>query len=165
MTPSRKRLLRILAASAGLGVSALGVVVWHYTRPEVQRGLALDALKGAGWSGDIAVVSAGLGGEFTAEGADLTDASGRRFKVNKLSGDVGVFAALTGDIHIDKLSVDGLVVDLSGAKDVPDKPAGDVVAESNKVPGKTPRVRVDAADLAGRVTLAGGRSFGVDLRV
>lgn len=161
MSPSRKRLLRFLAASAGLGAFALGGAAWHYTRPSVQRALALDALRGAGWTGDISAVSAGLGGAVSAEGVDLTDAAGRRFRVNRISGDIGLLAALTGDIHIGKLSVDGLVVDLAGAKAPAEKPA---VAPA-KTPGKFPRIRVDAADIAGRVSLAGGRSLGLELRV
>lgn len=165
MTPSRKRLLRFLAASAGLGVSALGVAVWHYTRPSVQRGLALDALKGAGWTGDIAGVSAGLGGDFSAEGVDLTDASGRRFKVNKLSGDIGLFGALTGDFHIGKFSVEGLVVDLTAARAAEETPPTAPRGSEKETSVKAPRIRVDAADIAGRVAFSGGRSLGVDLRV
>ncbi len=165
MTPPRKRLLRFLAASAGLGALALGGAAWHYTRPEVQRALALDALKGSGFSGDITGVSAGLGGEFFAEGVDLTDASGRRFKVNRISGDLGVFAALTGEIHIGKLSVDGFVVDITGVRSKRDGMPGAQAGATGENPGKVPHIRVDAADIAGRVLLAGGRSLAVDLRV
>ena len=76
MTPNRRRFVRFLAASTGLGACVLGVAAWHFTRAETQRGYALVALRNAGWTGDIGEIAVGADGRFfRPENIAVTDPS------------------------------------------------------------------------------------------
>ena len=152
MSPSRKRLLCFLAAAGTLGGVAAAGALWHVTRPEVQRALVLDALRRAGWSGDIGAVTARLSGAVSVSAVDLTDPDGRRFTLKRADATVALWSALTGDPHVEKLVVQGLLADLSAAR------------SASAGGGAFRHVKVDSADVAGRVKLAGGRSLDLDLR-
>lgn len=159
MSPrSRRRLLLSLAVAGVTGASALSLALWHYTRPEVQRELLLDALRGAGWTGDVATVSAGLTGDFLVESANLTDPAGRRYSLARAEGRVALWDTLTGAPHVERLTAEGLVADLSPGRETGPKAPGRASS------GRHRSFRVDAADISGKVSGGPGGGLRFELR-
>lgn len=159
MNSRRKKIALLLAVPAGLACVGVGAAAWHYTRPEVQRALALDALWRSGWTGDIGRVSLGLNGAFDAGNLSLTDAAGRRYTAPSITGEISLFGLLCGAVRIGSLDAEGLVLDLSRTADAASKNASGSAAPE---PGEPPSVRIDRAHLAGKVLLP-GRAVGFDV--
>lgn len=164
MRPPRRKTLLFFASATGLGICALGGAAWHFTRPSVQRDIALGALKEQAFTGDIAGVSVGLGGSFEITGVDLTDAKGRRFKVAEATGKLSVWDAIFGEIHLARLTATGVDANLVKVKRPGDK--GDEEDDKPASPvGVLPVVRVDSADIDGTTTVVAGAPVRFNLRI